>query len=135
MPRAHRLQNRAARPADRRPDEALKFSVFSYLMSLLHPRVIADLELAKYGYGVLPATDMFGPLPGKDYIVFADDVAKTQRSFARFSAKDAAIRQHGRPARQACRPSLRRPRAPHVEGRRLDNPKGRARAQRHARGG
>jgi phytoene dehydrogenase-like protein len=68
-----------------------KFSVFSYLMSLLHPRVIADLELAKYGYEVLPATDMFGPLPGGDYIVFADDVAKTQRSFARFSAKDAAI--------------------------------------------
>ena len=53
-----------------------KFSVFSYLMSLLHPRVIADLELAKYGYAVLPATDMFGPLPGKDYIVFADEVAK-----------------------------------------------------------
>jgi phytoene dehydrogenase-like protein len=68
-----------------------KFSVFSYLMSLLHPRVIADLELAKYGYAVLPATDMFGPLPGKDYIVFADDVAKTQKSFARFSTKDAAI--------------------------------------------
>jgi phytoene dehydrogenase-like protein len=68
-----------------------KFSVFSYLMSLLHPRVIADLELAKYGYKVLPATDMFGPLPGNDYIIFADDVAKTQKSFARFSAKDAAI--------------------------------------------
>jgi phytoene dehydrogenase-like protein len=68
-----------------------KFSVFSYLMSLLHPRVIADLGLAKYGYAVLPATDMFGPLPGKDYIVFADDVAKTQKSFARFSTKDAAI--------------------------------------------
>ena len=68
-----------------------KFSVFSYLMSLLHPRVIADLELAKFGYKVLPATDMFGPLPGNDYIIFADDVAKTQKSFARFSAKDAAI--------------------------------------------
>src|SRR6204780_3194584 len=68
-----------------------KFSVLSYLMSLLHPRVIADLELAKYGYGVLPATAMFGPLPGKDYIVFADNVAKTQKSFARFSAKDAPI--------------------------------------------
>jgi phytoene dehydrogenase-like protein len=68
-----------------------KFSVFSYLMSLLHPRVIADLELAKYGYEVLPATDMFAPLPGNNYIVFADDVAKTQASFARFSAKDAAI--------------------------------------------
>jgi phytoene dehydrogenase-like protein len=68
-----------------------KFSVFSYLMSLLHPRVIADLELAKYGYKVLPATDMFGVLPGNDYIIFADDIAKTQSSFKRFSAKDAAI--------------------------------------------
>ncbi|MGO8798387.1 MAG: phytoene desaturase family protein [Roseiarcus sp.] len=68
-----------------------KFSVFSYLMSLLHPKVIADLELAKYGYQVLPATDMFGLLPDNDYIVFADDIAKTQASFARFSAKDAAI--------------------------------------------
>src|ERR1700729_3480564 len=69
-----------------------KFSVFSYLMSLLHPRVIADLELAKYGYKVLPATDMFAPLPGDDHIIFADDIAKTQKSFKRFSAKDAAIR-------------------------------------------
>src|SRR6202789_2886699 len=67
------------------------FSVFSYLMSLLHPRVIADLELAKFGYEVLPATDMCAPLPGKDYILFADDIGKTQKSFARFSAKDAAI--------------------------------------------
>jgi phytoene dehydrogenase-like protein len=68
-----------------------KFSVFSYLMSLLHPRVIADLELAKYGYKVLPATDMFGVLPDDDYIIFADDIAKTQKSFSRFSAKDAEI--------------------------------------------
>lgn len=68
-----------------------KFSVFSYLMSLLHPKVIHDLELSKYGYEVLPASDMFGPLPGNDYIVFSDDVAKTQASFARFSQKDAAI--------------------------------------------
>ena len=68
-----------------------KFSVFSYLMSLLHPRVIADLELAKYGYKVLPATDMFAPLPGDDHVIFADDIAKTQASFSRFSAKDAAI--------------------------------------------
>ena len=68
-----------------------KFSVFSYLMSLLHPKVIADLELTKYGYRVLPATDMFGPLPGRDYIIFADNVARTQASFARFSSRDAAI--------------------------------------------
>src|SRR5471030_584076 len=62
-----------------------KFSVFGYLMSLLHPKVIADLELARYGYQVLPASDMLGPLPGNDYILFAADVARTQESFARFS--------------------------------------------------
>ncbi len=66
------------------------FSVFSYLMSLLHPKIIADLELRKHGFSVLPASDMFGPLPGGDYIVFSDDTPKTQKSFARFSAKDAA---------------------------------------------
>jgi phytoene dehydrogenase-like protein len=68
-----------------------KFSVFSYLMSLLHPRVIADLELRKYGFEVLPASDMFSSLPGGDHIIFSDQIAKTQASFARFSPKDAAI--------------------------------------------
>ena len=68
-----------------------KFSVFSYLMSLLHPKVIADLELRKYGFEVLPASDMFSSLPGGDHIVFSDSIAKTQASFARFSPKDAAI--------------------------------------------
>jgi phytoene dehydrogenase-like protein len=68
-----------------------KFSVFSYLMSLLHPKVIRDLELQKYGFEVLPASDMFGPLPGGDHIVFSDSVARSQASFARFSKKDAAI--------------------------------------------
>jgi phytoene dehydrogenase-like protein len=67
------------------------FSVFSYLMSLLHPKVIADLELRRHGFEVLPASDMFGPLPGGDYITFSDDTAKTQASFARFSKDDAAI--------------------------------------------
>ena len=68
-----------------------KFSVFSYLMSLLHPKVIAELELARYGYQVLPATDLFAPLPADDYITFSEDIERTQRSFARFSRKDAAI--------------------------------------------
>jgi phytoene dehydrogenase-like protein len=67
------------------------FSVFSYLMSLLHPKVIADLELRRFGFEVLPASDMFGPLPGGDHIVFSDSIEKTQSSFARFSARDATI--------------------------------------------
>jgi phytoene dehydrogenase-like protein len=64
-------------------------SIFSYVMSLLHPRVIADLELRKFGLEVLPANDLFCPLPGDDYIIFSDDVKKTQGHFARFSRHDA----------------------------------------------
>ncbi|MFO1036493.1 MAG: NAD(P)/FAD-dependent oxidoreductase [Geminicoccaceae bacterium] len=66
-------------------------SIFSYVMSILHPRIIADLELAKFGLEVLPANDLFCPLPDNGGIIFSDDMAKTQANFARFSQKDAAI--------------------------------------------
>ena len=66
-------------------------STFSYLMSLLHPRIIADLELRRHGLEVLPCSDMFSPLDGDDYIVYSDDVERTQTSFARFNLRDAAV--------------------------------------------
>jgi phytoene dehydrogenase-like protein len=67
------------------------FSVFSYVMSLLHPKVIADLELEKFGLEVLPATDLFCPLDDDHYIVFSEDQKKTQEQFARFSKHDAEV--------------------------------------------
>jgi phytoene dehydrogenase-like protein len=66
-------------------------SRFSYVMSLLHPRVIRDLELPSFGLQVLPANDLFCPLGGDDYLVFSDDVARTQAEFARFSRHDAEV--------------------------------------------
>jgi phytoene dehydrogenase-like protein len=66
-------------------------SIFSYLMSLLHPRIIAEFELKRHGLTVLPCSDMVSPLAGDDYILFSDDTAKTQASFAKFSKADAAI--------------------------------------------
>ncbi|HVG48464.1 MAG TPA: NAD(P)/FAD-dependent oxidoreductase [Rubellimicrobium sp.] len=66
-------------------------SIFSYLMSILHPRIQADLELRRHGLEVMPCSDMLSPLDDGDYIVFSDNVARTQASFVRFSAKDAAI--------------------------------------------
>src|SRR5579864_4868309 len=66
-------------------------SRFSYVMSLLHPRVIRELELRSFGLEVLPANDLFCPLGADEYIVFSDDLAKTQDEFARFSTHDAAI--------------------------------------------
>ena len=66
-------------------------SRFSYVMSLLHPRVIRDLDLGAHGLEVLPANDLFCPLGGDDYIVFSDEVKKTQAEFARFSRHDAQV--------------------------------------------
>ena len=66
-------------------------SIFSYLMSLLHPRIIRELELKRHGLEVLPCSDMVSPLDGEDYILFSDNVAKSQASFARFSKHDAEI--------------------------------------------
>lgn len=64
-------------------------SIFSYVMSILHPRIIQDLELKRFGLEALPANDLFCPLYGEDWIVFSDDMRKTQENFARFSKKDA----------------------------------------------
>lgn len=66
-------------------------STFSYLMSLLHPRIIKDLQLRDHGLEVLPCADMFSPLDGDDYIVFSENVERTQASFARFNKNDAAV--------------------------------------------
>jgi phytoene dehydrogenase-like protein len=66
-------------------------STFSYVMSLLHPKVIRDLELRDLGLTVLPATDMFCPIGSDDYIVFSGDVRKTAAQFARFSKHDGDI--------------------------------------------
>jgi len=67
------------------------FSVFSYVMSLLHPKVIRELELDKFGLEVLPANDLFCPLYDGDYIILSDDVRRTQEQLARFSKHDAEI--------------------------------------------
>ena len=66
-------------------------SIFSYLMSILHPRIIADLQLKRHGLEVMPCSDMLSPLDDDDYIVFSDNVARTQASFARFNRHDAEI--------------------------------------------
>ncbi|MCZ6617818.1 MAG: NAD(P)/FAD-dependent oxidoreductase, partial [Gammaproteobacteria bacterium] len=68
-----------------------KTSTFSYVMSLLHPKVIRELGLRELGLTVLPATDMFCPIGTDDYIIFSGDVARTAEQFGRFSKHDGAI--------------------------------------------
>ena len=66
-------------------------STFSYVMSLLHPKVIRDLGLRDLGLTVLPANDMFSPLGRDDYLIFSGDVARTAQQFGRFSKHDGEI--------------------------------------------
>lgn len=66
-------------------------SIFSYLMSLLHPRVIRDFDLPRHGLQILPCSDMVSSVSYDDYILFSDNMAKTQASFAKFSKHDAEI--------------------------------------------
>lgn len=66
-------------------------STFSYVMSLLHPKIIRELGLRDLGLTVLPATDMFCPIGTDDYIIFSGDVKKTAEQFGRFSRHDGEI--------------------------------------------
>ncbi len=67
-----------------------KVSTASYVMALLQPKVILDLELARYGYEVLKPPPLFQPFPDGRSLTFWDEEAKTCAEIAKFSAKDAA---------------------------------------------
>jgi phytoene dehydrogenase-like protein len=65
-----------------------KFSVASYVVSLLRPEIIRDLELPRHGLEILPLDGTFTPLHG-NYLWRVNDHAKTLREIARHSKLDA----------------------------------------------
>ena len=63
-------------------------SVASYTVSLLAPRVIADMRLAEHGLRILPRRDQnFLPLNDRDYLLTGE--GRTKSEVAKFSARDA----------------------------------------------
>ena len=73
-----------------------KYSVCSYVVSLLRPEVIRDLELPKYDLEIIPLDSTFTPLPNGDYLFRCGDHARTRREIARHSPTDAeAYEQYG----------------------------------------
>ena len=61
------------------------FSVCSYVVSLLRPEIIRDLDLPRHGLEILPLDGTFTPMPNGDYLWRVNDHAKTQREIARHS--------------------------------------------------
>src|SRR2546422_2967962 len=66
-----------------------KFSVASYVVSLLRPEIIRELDLPRHGMEVLPLDGTFTPMPDGDYLWRMNDHAKTRREIARHSRLDA----------------------------------------------
>ena len=64
-------------------------STFSFIMGHLHPKVIAELELEKFGLDRVEVPDVINPTFDNDCIVFTKDPIKNQQQIARFSKKDA----------------------------------------------
>ena len=74
-----------------------KFSVFSYVVSLLRPEIIRDLELPRHGLQILPLESTVTPLDDGDYLAGWADGDETRREIARHSSRDAeAASQFGR---------------------------------------
>ncbi|WP_028067960.1 phytoene desaturase family protein [Solirubrobacter soli] len=63
----------------------------SYVVSMLRPQVVADLELKRFGYDPIPLDPPFATFAANGTpILFHNDDAKAQASLARVSPKDAA---------------------------------------------
>ena len=70
------------------------YSVCSYVVSLLRPQIIRDLELPKHGLEILPLECSFTPAPASDGgpgLVRWPDPNRTRAEIARYSAKDAEV--------------------------------------------
>src|SRR5262245_15400589 len=65
------------------------FSVCSYVVSLLRPEIIRDLDLPRHGLEILPLDGTFTPMANGNYLWRVNDHARTRREIARHSRLDA----------------------------------------------
>ena len=81
-----------------------RFSVFSYVVSLLRPEIIRELQLPRHGLDILPLDGTFTPLRpgdgpaagGGDYLWRVNDHGRTVRELRRWSKADAeAYEEYG----------------------------------------
>jgi phytoene dehydrogenase-like protein len=72
-------------------------SVCSYVVSLLRPEIIRELDLTSHGLDLLPLDGTFTPMENGDYLWRVDDPARTFAEISRHSRLDAeAYEEYGR---------------------------------------
>jgi phytoene dehydrogenase-like protein len=87
-----------------------KYSMFSYVVSLLRPEIIRDLDLPGHGLHILPLESTLTPMENGDYLASWSDHDQSRRELVRHSPHDAeAYDEYGRLMHfmaQAVRPIL-----------------------------
>ncbi len=68
-----------------------RYSVCSYVVSLLRPQIIRDLDLPRHGLEILPLECSYSPSVDGPGLVRWPDGDKTRREIAKFSQKDAEL--------------------------------------------
>ncbi|MCP4427628.1 MAG: NAD(P)/FAD-dependent oxidoreductase [Chloroflexi bacterium] len=68
-----------------------KYTVYSYVVSLLPPKIIRELQLAKHGLHVAPLEGAFTPMENGNYIASYADEDDTLDEIRRHSRRDADI--------------------------------------------
>ena len=72
-----------------------RFSEFSYVVSLLRPEIVRELDLPRHGMEILPLDGTFTPL-SDDYLWRRNDHGRTMREIRRWSRTDAeAYEEYG----------------------------------------
>ncbi len=102
--------------------DAPEFNVtrLSYVMSLLPPTIIKDLQLARHGYKIFPMGPYYQAFPeGGSIKLYADDAQRNYDEVSRWSKKDADAMPRwdawlGRPGRGARPDAAHRPAEPRL---------------------
>ncbi|HEU0030894.1 MAG TPA: NAD(P)/FAD-dependent oxidoreductase [Kofleriaceae bacterium] len=68
---------------------AYKMTALSYVVSLLPPTVLEELELARFGYKLYPQHPYFVPCADGRYLMMCDDRARRHAEISKFSPRDA----------------------------------------------
>ena len=66
-----------------------KMTALSYVVSLMPPTIVDELELARFGYKVYPQHPYFVAYPDGRYLKMCEDRARRREQIAKFSTKDA----------------------------------------------
>jgi phytoene dehydrogenase-like protein len=66
-----------------------RFSVASYVVSLLRPEIIRELDLSRHGLEILPLDGSFIPVDDQRYLWMTSDHGRTMRNLRKWSKRDA----------------------------------------------